>query len=82
MCKNCVKIVEFVKKACGVFYTKLWVILNKKNIVGKVTTFFTLLPTNFLQLFSTHKPLLVCGFSPLSTVSITTIKYIIRKDTK
>jgi hypothetical protein len=82
MFKSCVKGGDFFKKTCVNFCMKWWVTFQNNYVVGKVNKFFTFLPTYFLQLISTHKPLLITNISPLSTTPITTIKYIIRKEQK
>ena len=80
MFKTCDKLVYLLRKNCGKLCKKGWVNFIDFFYVGKSTTFFTVLPTRFLQAFSTHSPLLKPTLSPISTVPITTIKYIIRKD--
>ena len=79
MFKTCEKSVVLLRKTCGKLCEKLWVDFTNYLTVGKSTIFNTVLPTNFLQLFTTHPPQLKATLSPLSTpLTITTI-YIIKK---
>jgi hypothetical protein len=82
MFESCRKNVGLLLKTGGNFYIKVWVKLYKVFIVGKNHNFITFLPPRFLQSFSTHLPLLISPFSPLSTTPITITNNLIKKGLK
>lgn len=76
MCKKSEKAVNRLWVVCDSLCEKRWVIISKNGFVGKSVKFITLLPTQFQQVFSTHKPLLNTNYSPVSTTPTITTNYI------